>query len=604
MDTGTTISRARACLRAPAWARSLATALVAVGLQCPGVSQAGCHIQSLELPVKMVGNRAIATVGIGGTQVPLVVDTGAFFSMLTEAAASQLNLKVVPLPPRMTVNGLTGRISARMTTIPRLQLLKGDMPDVDFVVGGNEPGAGAMGMLGRNLLAVTDTEYDLAHGFIRLVFPSDECEKANMAYWASPDTAVSELALARQRSRVPEIRSTIELNGHRTIAVFDSGAHTLVSLGAALRAGVAKGDMTPDGQAFGLGTGSAQQWIAKFDKVDFGGEAIQHNRLSVVDFDMSEDMLIGIDFFLAHHIYVSQQQSRMFFTYNGGPVFALNHSDPGDSGASAAGTEAMSADEFGRRGAAELSRGDLAGALADLDRACALAPANADIFATRAAVHLAQGHRDKALADFDTALRLDPTQDHARLGHAVILGAQGERDKALEDLAALDKRLAPQSDIRRAMAALYDQLNLPAKALAQWNLWIADHQHDIGLVEAHNSRCWARVELGIELDKALDDCDEAVDADDKNASFLDSRAWVYLRMGKSKKALADFNRGLAVKADGVFSLYGRGLVHLALGEPTAAQADLAAARKARPDIDEAVRKAGLPQAPAAPAAKP
>ena len=597
MDTGTTISRAGARPLRAARARWLAAALVAAGLQWPGASTAGCKIQTLELPVKMVGDRAIATVGIGSTNVPLIVDTGAFFSMLTDAAAAQLNLKVVPLPNRMHVEGLTGQVDARMTTVSHLQLLKGELKDIQFVVGGNEPGAGAMGMLGRNFLAATDTEYDLAHGVIRLVFPSDDCEKSNMAYWAGPDTAVSELALAKSRSPTPEIRSTIGLNGHKEIAVFDSGATTLVSLGAALRAGVARSDMTPDGEAYGVGTERAKQWIAKFDKVDLGGETIMHNRLEVVEFDSSEDMLVGIDFFLSHHLYVSQQQSRMFFTYNGGPVFALNHGDRSTHDANAAGTESLDADALARRGAAALSRGDLDGALADLDRAATLAPATADIVATRADVHLAQGHPDKALADFDTALRLDPAQDQARFERAVVRAAQGERDKALDDLAALDKRLAPQSNIRRAMATQYDELDMPAQAVAQWTLWIADHPHDIGLAEAYNGRCWARVEAGIELDKALADCDEAIDAEGRNASFLDSRAWVYLRMGKPQKALADFDRGLAIKADGVFSLYGRSLVRLALGDAAAAQADLAAARQARPDIDAAIRKAGLPLAP-------
>ena len=35
-------------------------------------------------------------------------------------------------------------------------------------------------------------------------------------------------------------------------------------------------------------------------------------------------MLLGIDFFLSHRIYISKAQSKMFVTYNGGTVFALN----------------------------------------------------------------------------------------------------------------------------------------------------------------------------------------------------------------------------------------------------------------------------------------
>ena len=34
-------------------------------------------------------------------------------------------------------------------------------------------------------------------------------------------------------------------------------------------------------------------------------------------------MLIGADFFLSHRIYVASSQKKLYFTYNGGPVFNL-----------------------------------------------------------------------------------------------------------------------------------------------------------------------------------------------------------------------------------------------------------------------------------------
>ena len=39
-------------------------------------------------------------------------------------------------------------------------------------------------------------------------------------------------------------------------------------------------------------------------------------------------MLLGSDFFLAHHIYVAYSQDKVYFTYNGGPVFDLNALPP------------------------------------------------------------------------------------------------------------------------------------------------------------------------------------------------------------------------------------------------------------------------------------
>ena len=575
----------------------IAAGVAALATALAPPARAACSLKMMELPVKMVGNNAIATVAIDGQPVPLVVDTGGFFSMLTEAAASQMNLRLDPLPYGLEIRGLTGKVRAHMTTVSKLQLGKGTIPNVDFVVGGNEFGNGAMGLMGRNMLSFTDTEYDLAHGIIRFVFPSEDCDHANLAYWAA-DTPVAELALKRQpHESTPELRANITLNGRAVSALFDSGATTLVRLSSAHHVGVEDSDLTAAGTTYGVGSGRAQVWTAAFDKVDFGGEAIEHNRLEVADLDMGDDdMLIGIDFFLSHHIYVSKKQSRMYFTYNGGPVFTLNQGERGRSEGSDAASSTMTADEFARRGAASQSRGDLAGALADLDRACAMEPGNVDFLATRATIHAALESPDLALADLDAALRLDPAQDEVRLRRAWLLSEKGERARTLEDLAALDKHLAPQSDRRREMAEIYAGLTLPAQALAQWDLWIAAHRHDVTLDAAYSGRCWARVEMNVDLDKALDDCDEAVDADSKNASFLDGRGWAYLRLGKLAKAKADFDRALALKKDDAWSLYGRALVHQRLNEGAAAQSDLAAARQAEHAIDAAIELAGLPKA--------
>jgi Flp pilus assembly protein TadD len=124
-----------------------------------------------------------------------------------------------------------------------------------------------------------------------------------------------------------------------------------------------------------------------------------------------------------------------------------------------------------------------------------------------------------------------------------------------------------------------------------------------------NARCWARVRLGVELDKALADCDDAIDQHDDDGAFFDSRGWVHLRRGEWRDARRDFDRALKLRADGAWSLYGRGLVRARTGDAEGARVDLEAARKLTPDIDERVRKEGVagdlqPPAPlaAAPAA--
>ena len=586
--------------------RASATTFAPFVLALPILAQAACQIKVLDLPVKMVDSRPVATVGINGTPVPLLVDSGAAYSMLTEAAATQLNLRLRQLP-WMRVEGITGEIDARVTTVDKLQLLKGNISRVEFIVGGNEHGAGTMGLMGRNLLSYTDTEYDLAHGVVRLSFPNDDCAKAKLAYWAGA-THVTEVDLEpdyRTRSKTPALRARVKLNGKEFVALFDTGATTAVTSQAARRAGVAEAQMTPSSTIYGAGRGSAKSWTAPFERFEIGDEAITHNQLRVGAFTLDDaDLLLGVDFFLSHRIYVSKQQEKMFITYNGGTVFALNRSDnvgalPFAADAAASAVPSATADELARRGAASASRQDYGRALADLNAAIELEPTSAAHFVQRGTVHEALKRPAAAMADFDKALVLDPAQADARYRRAVLRLRTLDRDGAQSDLALLDKALAPQAQMRLEMSHVYLELDQPAQSLAQLDQWLAAHPDEAWRHVALNRRCWARAMLGTELDKALDDCNNAIDADRQNSNYLNSRGWVHLRAGRYQKALADFDRSLELRPGLAWALYGRGLAKMRLGDAAHGDADLAAARKAQADIELLVTRAGLVAEPVA-----
>jgi tetratricopeptide (TPR) repeat protein/predicted aspartyl protease len=585
----------------------VAVAVVALVWALPFAAEAGCRIKSLELPVKIVGSRAVATVGINGTPAPMIVDSGGFYSLLTLPAALQLHLPLSSSGVHLA--GMTGQFYAQRTVVDKLGLLRNDIDDVEFlVVGGGEPGAGTMGAIGRNILSMADTEYDLAHGAIRFVFPNDDCANANMAYWA--DTLpVSEVDLMSDLdTTVPAIRARARLNGSEVKAVFDTGASTRVSAQAARFAGVAEADLKTDAQAYGLGVmKGTDSWTAPFDKFELGTEVIRHPRLSVTDFDIQGvDMLLGLDFFLSHRIYVSKKQSKMFFTYNGGPVFALDKNPTGSTVAAegdvpAEATRNFTAEELARRGAVLALVRDYEHALADLDQACEREPTSAAFFAQRGAIQQALNHPAEAAADFDRALALDPMEFDARVARADLRLSAEDRDGAKADLDLLDKALVPEAQQRIAMSHLYVSLDQPAQALAQLNQWLPAHKHDTRRAYALNNRCWYRALLGVELDRALEDCDAAVDSDSKHSAYLDSRGWVYLRLGKYKKAVSDFDDSIENNPSSASSLYGRGLAKTRLGNAAEGSADLVAARKAQPDIDQ---KVPLNESMAEAAAKP
>lgn len=552
----------------------------------------------MEIPVRIVDHRPVATLTLNGTEVPMLVDSGAFFSFLTESTATQLKLPLRRLPEDVQIWGHTGRVQARLTRVEKVGLLGAQLKNIEFAVGGNELGSGIMGILGRNILSLADSEYDLAHGVVRLAFPKGECSDTNLAYWAGKAPVVEvPLDTGWNRDDKP-IRLEVRINGKKNLALLDTGAPTTgLTLDAARRAGIDESSLTPLGRVGGFGEGLVKTWTGHVATFEVGGEKISDSRLRIEDNDQADQaVLMGLDYFLSHRIYVSRLQRKVYITWNGVPIFADARSTPGtyDTRYAALPKDVANddADALARRGAAAIAAGDYPRALADLNRACELAPAVADYVFSRARLHLAMRQPVLALADLDEALRLDPALAEARARRAWLQADKGDRLGALADLAQLDAALPPSSHLRAEMGNLHARLGQDADALRQFDLWVASHQKDAQRAGVLNNRCWLRARLDIELPLALQDCKEAVDVDDGSAIYRDSLGWTYLRMGDAARAKKAFDAAIKIEAL-AFSFYGRGLARLRLNDTVGGEQDLAAARQLRPSIDDDARKAGF-----------
>lgn len=562
-------------------ARRLATAILALAATWPAMPEAAqaqrCQLASLELPVQMSGHRLVTTAAIDGIAVKLAINTSARYNRLTEAAAAQLKL-----PDRAT-----NLLRTRKTTVG-LRLGKLELSAVDFLVGGDDPGADVMGDLGRDLLGRWDTEYDLANGVVRLVSAQGDCVDASMAYWAD-SSQVSEIDLLPDRYDNPApLIGRARLNG-RTIEVeFSPAYYSWLTLSAARAADITAEQMepVPGGEPDGL-----PSWKAQIKTLEIGGERISNSRIEVTDFDPpdGQDLMLGSDFFLSHRIYVSRNQRRIYFTYNGGPTFRWDSTPVQGSGQGKSPSDAAG---FARRAMFAFLRQDHAAALSDINRACELEPDAAEHFSQRAEIHLALNQLDQARRDLDQALHIDSLYNPARLHRARMEALTGDPAGSAEDLDVLDRNLAFESNDRLHMGRIYQKLGMYRQAVSQFSHWIAVHRHDALLPQALNERCWARTMLGTDLDQALADCDGAISRHPENASYLDSRGWLHLRRGRDQASQQDFDRALVLKPDQAWTLYGRGIARLRQGEQQG-RADIEGARKLLPSIDADVARQGF-----------
>jgi tetratricopeptide (TPR) repeat protein/predicted aspartyl protease len=581
-----------------------------------------CKLDRLaELPVTMEGMRPLVHAAINGKDALFVADSGAFYSLLTPAAAREFKLALEPAPFGYWLSGTGGSARVSLTRVPKFTIFNIDVPKLPFLVAGNDLGHGAVGVLGQNVFRLGDVEYDLANGIINIMRPRGDCRKTSLAYWANDKhQPYSEIYIDFATAEKPHTTAEAYLNGSKIRVLFDTGAGaSFVDLKAAKRAGITPDSpgVTPAGSTSGIGRNTVRTWIAPFATFKIGGEEVRNMHLRIADeAGLETDMLIGADFFLSHHIYVASSQRTLYFTYNGGPVFDLTTQPvprassaasgaasatelapptPAQTNGQAAHESELDAASYARRGSASASRRDYEHALADLTRAIELAPTEAGYFYERGMAYWSSAQPDRALEDFTQAIKLKPDDVRSLMARAELRARRHDPADAIgPDLDATDHAAAREAGMRLALGDLYLQVrNYPA-AIAQYDHWIDAHDRDdIQMPRARNSRCWARALTGQELDRALDDCNAAVRANRKAAGFLDSRGLVYLRQGKYDKAIADYDAALALNPKRAWSLYGRGLAKQHLGQAAAGQADIAAATAISPKIAEEAARHGI-----------
>ncbi len=601
----------------PPCGRPCALALVIFGWWlAPRPALAACKLgQMAELPVTMSDSKPILTAKINGEDARFVADSGAFFSMITEASAAQFNLRLTPAPWGLYVKGIGGNVDPSIATVKVFTLAGIPIKNVEFLVGGSTIGGSEnVGVLGQNFFRIGDVEYDLARGVIRLM-RSEGCRHALLAYWVKPSDPYSVMDVEAATLQSPHTTGTALINGATIRVMFDTGASTsLLSLKAAARAGVKPDSpgVVAAGYESGIGRGSVKSYIGPFSSFKIGDEEIRNTRLRFGDIDLpNADMLLGADFFLSHRIYVAGNLHKLFFTYNGGPVFNLTASaartasaePPAATAADAspkpdkAPDEPANAAAYSRRGTAFAARRDYEHAIADLTRACELDPANAEFFYQRGVVYRENRQPVAAMADFNRALEINPEYVPALEARAVQRIRAGDGADARTDLDAADRDAPKEADVRLFLARAYEHLNFPGASIAQYDLWILTHQNDARMGGALNGRCWERALQGENLAKALTDCNDALKLSAKasplSRAVLDSRGLVRLRLGDYDRSIADYDASLKLAPKNAWSLYGRGVAKMRKHKIAEGEADIAAATVISPGVGEEFKGHGI-----------
>jgi predicted aspartyl protease len=294
---------------------------------------ADCKLRSpAELPVTLIGLHPLITVQVDGRDVPVVLDTGAMFNLLSYDAATKLHLPLISQRGRVVIAGVGGSsrtLSALAVAVLGLGAVR--VADAEFIISGAAIGSAA-GFIGNSTLKEFDVDYDLAGRRVKLLRASG-CDDVALPDWARSQP--HSVADNEGDGGPPTILGYV--NGVEMRVEFDTGASTsILDIRAAARAGVTpkSAGAVPGGDVYGVGHSNMKTWVVPISSIKIGEEEIHITHLRIGDLSLPRvNLLLGTDFFLSHQVYFSNSQQKIYFTHNGGSVSNPNLQSAGGTAA-------------------------------------------------------------------------------------------------------------------------------------------------------------------------------------------------------------------------------------------------------------------------------
>jgi predicted aspartyl protease len=299
-------------------------AIFSLGLT-PAVAASECSVSRLaDLPVTMDNGMPTIPVTINGIGGTFLLDSGAFYTILSYNFAKKTMLAVRPVANDDLIGGVGGLEGVRIAKAAEFKIAQFEIPGITLL--SRESDGEKDGFIGQNILSFGDAEFDLAHNRVSL-YRVKGCYGKMMAYWAG-DASVSELELESitiRKNVNKHIIGSVVVNGVKLRAIFDTGAsYSILTRSAARFAGLRT--ESADGKRYGggdsVGGDSVTLWEVSVSSIQIGDETLRNNKVLVGDMaDVGVDMIIGMDFLRRHRLFVSYSQNKMYFTYLGGAVF-------------------------------------------------------------------------------------------------------------------------------------------------------------------------------------------------------------------------------------------------------------------------------------------
>ena len=206
-------------------------------------------------------------------------------------------------------------------------------------------------------------------------------------------------------------------------------------------------------------------------------------------------------------------------------------------------TSCASAEDAVGRGADFFAADQYEEAIEEYTDAIEIDPRQAGVYNRRGRAYYEWGRYDNAVADYDKAIAIDPDNVAAYI------------DRGNAHLANHRSFERGEENYDRALADYEEAISLsPENAVAYYNRGLAFQGKD-------------------DYARAIADYDRAIELAPDYTPAHDSRRRAYEQVEQYESALEDYDKAISIQPDSAYLIYGRGLVHLKLGNDAKARRD-------------------------------
>jgi predicted aspartyl protease len=271
-------------------------------------TQEACRMgRASDLPLRMMRHHLVSAVEINGKPADMILDTGAFGTVLTSEAVARLNL---PRPDwtAAEARGIGGSRSLSVLQTAQFKLGSLHGRDLHFAVFDSARVLGVTqvdGLLGMDIMSQFDIDLDLAEHKVIFYGTAGGCSHPTVAL-EQPLFALPMVQGPNEHSAVIEV----SIAGKSLRALLDSGSDSnIIFRSGARRLGLDDTALANDtkGVMAGIGPRAVQYRRHVIEPVDIGDLTIRNMPVDISpeprtgDFDM----ILGLDFFLRVHVWMS-----------------------------------------------------------------------------------------------------------------------------------------------------------------------------------------------------------------------------------------------------------------------------------------------------------